>query len=110
MSVRVGILLLALGLAGCANQRDRVVLLPGPDGRVGHVAVNPGSTETVLDQPYGSASVTDRGKVERKHLDEDGVRRDFAEVLAALPPRPVSYMHYFQLDSDQLTPDSEQQA
>ena len=46
---RLALALLTAALGACAAvPQDRVVLLPGPDGRVGAVAVNPGDAETVL--------------------------------------------------------------
>ncbi len=99
-------------LTGCASvpvehAADRVVLLPGPDGRLGKLAVTSSAGATVLDQAYGIAAVSTAGKVANSRGDEAVVRRDFATTLAALPPRPVSHTLYFEHDSDRLTPASE---
>ena len=106
--------LAALGaalLAGCAAvPQDRVVLLPGPDGSVGQIAVNPGAGETVLGAAYASASVDAKGKLAQAQSNAAAVAEDFAQVLGALPPRPKSYVLYFEHDSDRLTPDSTAQA
>lgn len=111
MNSRLFTLLGALCLAGCAAvPQDRVVLLPGPDGKVGQIAVNPGSNETVIGTAYGSASVDSKGKLAQAQTSAAQVAQDFAPALGALPPRPKSYVLYFEHDSDQLTTESASQA
>lgn len=100
-------LLLAL-LAGCASApADRVILLPGPDGKLGKLAVTSAAGATVLDRAYGTAAVSTAGKVASNRSDEAAIRREFGTALAALPPRPVSHTLYFEHDSDLLTQESE---
>lgn len=111
MNRRILPLLGLAALAGCAAvPADRVVLLPGPTGKVGQIAVNPGNSETVLGAAYASASIDAKGKVAQVVVPANEVTRDFSAVLGALPPRPVSYTLYFEHDSDQLTPESEAEA
>lgn len=111
MSARRTLLLAACVLGGCAAvPQDRVVLLPGPDGKVGQIAVNPGSGETVLGAAYATASVDSKGKLAQAQASAAQIAQDFAPALGALPPRPKSYTLYFQLDSDQLTAESASQA
>ncbi len=107
--MKAGLVALAAALAvgGCASApRERVVLLPGPDGRVGQIAVNPGVGETVLTAAYASASVDGKGKLAQSQLGAAEVAQDFAPALNALPPRPKSYTLYFEHDSDALTSES----
>ncbi|MGD9603564.1 MAG: OmpA family protein, partial [Gammaproteobacteria bacterium] len=99
-------------LAGCASTppevpRDRVVLLPGADGRTGRLAVTAGAGSTVLDQAYGTASVSSAGNVARGTGDAAAIRREFGTVLSALPPRPVAHTLYFESGTEQLAADSE---
>lgn len=82
-----------------APSRDTIVLLPGPDGKVGKVLVQHGVTRTLLEQPF-AASVAGGDAV---RLEESEVRREFAPVLGALPPRPTSYVLYFVTGQDELT-------
>jgi OmpA-OmpF porin, OOP family len=84
------------------HREETVVLLPGPDGRVGQVTVQRGAERTVLDEAY-EASRSGSGAVQ---LSEREVRSEFGQVLAALPPRPVSYVLYFVTGQDELTDDS----
>lgn len=83
------------------QREETVVLLPGPDGRVGQVVVQRGSERTVLDQAYAASR---SGQAIR--LTQEEVRRDYGQLLAALPPRPVSYVLYFVTGQDELTDDS----
>ena len=100
----------ALLLGGCANPYDRVVLLPDPAGDVGRVIVTRSGTTTELADAYASARAYERGAVEQVAADPAEVQRPFAPVLEALPPRPVTHTVYFMLDSDELTPESREQA
>ncbi len=107
----LALLLLTATLAGCASSRDRIVLLPGPDGRTGSVAVlSPGGGGVLLSGAYDSAEIDDRGRVSLKQGDDASSRVPFADTLGALPARPVLYMLYFRSDSDQLTEESKSEA
>jgi outer membrane protein OmpA-like peptidoglycan-associated protein len=94
---------IALLITISSTPRDEtVVLLPGPDGKVGRVVVQRGAERTVLDKPY-AASRPGAGAVQ---LSEEEVRSEFGPVLAALPPRPTSYVLYFVTGQDELTDES----
>ena len=95
------VLVLLLALAP-EHRQDTVVLLPGPDGKVGKVEVRRGSARALLEQPY-AASHSGGQPVQ---LREEEVRQEFGPLLAALPPRPVSYVLYFIAGQDELTDDS----
>ena len=77
---------------------ETVVLLPGPDGRVGKVTLQRGGERSVLEQPY----VASRSGV-TVQLTESEVRQEYGPLLAGLPPRPVSYVLYFVTGQDELT-------
>ena len=81
---------------------ETVVLLPGPDGRVGVVVVERGAERTVLDQPYAAS----RTGAASARMSASEVRQEFGQVLAALPPRPASYVLYFITGMDELTEES----
>jgi outer membrane protein OmpA-like peptidoglycan-associated protein len=84
-------------------KQETVVLLPGPDGKVGVVIVQRGGERIVLDQAYEAART---GKAGAERLGEQDTRREFSAALAALPPRPASYVLYFVTGQDELTDDS----
>lgn len=97
---------LVMLLSACATTHDGVVLLPDRDGKVGTIAVLADGRETILDQPYASARISDGGKVQAQTLDAASVRENHALELSMLPPRPVSFDLYFIDDTDQLDPKS----
>ncbi|MBS1142754.1 MAG: OmpA/MotB [Proteobacteria bacterium] len=100
LSLVIGTLL----LAGCAS--ERIVLLPSADGRQSAVVVRDAAGETVLDQPY--AGVTRRlGTNTAYRSSADEVNERFGTTLAALPPRPTSYVLYFEVGGNVLTPESQ---
>ncbi|MGE3772319.1 MAG: OmpA family protein [Gammaproteobacteria bacterium] len=111
MKTRFLVLGVVLVLGGCAaGPQDRVVLLPGADGQVGRIAINPGAGETVLGAAWASASVDGKGRLAQAQSSAAQVSQDFGAALGALPPRPKSYTLYFELDSDRLTAESAAQA
>ena len=92
-------------LAACAQVSERVILLPDPDGRPGALVVKSAQAEAELAAPYAAAEL--RGdRLEGSRLDPDTVRRTYADVLAAQPPRPRSHTLYFEPGGDTLTPES----
>lgn len=104
------LLLVALGIAGCASKPpaehlDRVVLLPGADGKVGGVVVHARGRDVELSTPYAGAEVGER-KLESRTYEAQEVRSRFAAALDAQPHRAQSFTVYFRHDSTQLTPES----
>jgi outer membrane protein OmpA-like peptidoglycan-associated protein len=112
MSARLSLSTLMATFIGCANAppSERIVLLPGADGKVGKVAITANDGSSVVSDAYGVASIDGTGKIIASHSDATKVQGEFASALAALPPRPVSYTLYFEHDSDQLTAESQRQA
>lgn len=101
-------LLLTLVLAGgCA--RERVILLPDSEGKVGKVMVWHDGQEALLDSAFGAAEMRGRS-MEKTSTSEEAVHEAYHAQLVGLPPRPVSYTLYFLGDSDDLTPESRAQA
>jgi len=100
------VLVVAIASAGCNSLRhDEVVLLPGKDGKVGSVVVSNSSGEVVLDKAYASAKTSNNSIVTSVSAAEE-VGRDFGVTLAAQPPRPASFIVYFETGSDRLTSQS----
>ncbi len=92
-------------LASCATP-DHIVLLPDDQGRVGKLNVGNEGGETLLDSAYATAEASGKSKPERGSTSAEKVKREFGAVLDALPQAPVSYLLYFDSDSDDLTPQS----
>lgn len=108
MGVVIAALVTALMIFSHDNQLgdELVVVLPGPDGKVGTVVVNRGGDQAVLNQAYASSRITGGGGPQPQRLTAEGVRKDFSELLAALPGRPKSFLLYFLEGKDEFTPES----
>ena len=85
---------------------ELVVVLPGPNGRVGTVVVERGGERAVLNQAYASSRIVSGSGPQAQRLTESDVRREFGSVLAALPGRPKSFLLYFLEGKDEFTPES----
>lgn len=85
---------------------ELVVVLPGPDGKVGTVVVERGGERAVLNQPFAASRIVSGGGPQAQRLGESEVQRDFSSVLAALPGRPKSFLLYFLEGQDEFTPES----
>jgi outer membrane protein OmpA-like peptidoglycan-associated protein len=106
MSPRLLPPLAALLLAACATP-DHIVLLPDDQGKVGRLNVGNEGGETLLDSAYATADAQGKDKPRRGSSSAEQVRQEFGAVLDALPPAPLSYLLYFDSDSDTLTPQSQ---
>ena len=84
------------------------MLLPGQEGKTGALSVTSGQQQHVLDRPYAAARVTRPGRVENRAATEQEVRQAFGPALAAQPGRPVSFLLYFLVDTDEFTPASKE--
>jgi outer membrane protein OmpA-like peptidoglycan-associated protein len=104
---RLGLLLLVALLLGACAQQQRVILLPAPDGKVGAVEVASATSRQRVDSAYGGAEVGQQGQIHSFTTDPASVERQYGALLAARPPRPVSFVVYFDSGSStELTPDS----
>lgn len=93
-------------LGGCAApSRDLVVLLPDKDGKVGTVLVQNPKGSAVLNSAYAAARTTPEG-VQRETLSKSAVKDVFGGALAAQPPRPISFVIYFESGTDEFTQSS----
>ncbi len=94
--------------APAAAPRDEmVVLLPGPDGKVGALSVTHEGHQQTLDAPYATARVQRQGQLEDGgRMAAEQVQQTFARALDAQPARPVRFILYFLGDSDEFTAES----
>ena len=114
--------LVLLALSGCVTpapepkpapvskpaRDDLIVLLPDPEGKAAALSVTHGADQRVLSAPYAAARIKEEGHLDTVDITPDEVNRVFGEVVAALPPRPVSFLLYFLEGKDQLTAESQQ--
>ncbi len=85
---------------------ELVVVLPGPDDKVGTVVVERAGERAVLSQPYAASRIVDGGGPQVQRLTETEVRKEFGASLAALPGRPKSFLLYFLEGKDEFTAES----
>jgi outer membrane protein OmpA-like peptidoglycan-associated protein len=90
-----------------AARPDLYVLLPGANGSPGALVVTSGGQVQTLDRAFTAAKVERPGAITPVATTEAEVLAIFGAVLSAQPPRPVSFVLFFMLDSDALTPESE---
>jgi outer membrane protein OmpA-like peptidoglycan-associated protein len=109
MSARIVlVVVLALLAASCAApvREETVVVLPGPDGKVGTVVVERNGSQQVLNSAYAGSQVRSDGSLQGSNLSQQQVSDNFGTTLAALPARPTVFLLYFITAKDELTPES----
>ena len=103
----IGLVVLALVLAGCAS-RTTVVLLPEASGRSTAVSVTrDGQPTVVLDAPYEAVRESAFGMKTFQSSPQD-VAKAFGPALAAQPARATKFTLYFVEGKDTLTDESKQ--
>jgi OmpA-OmpF porin, OOP family len=92
------------------TRNDEIILLPNADGSVGAVVVRQDGVEIVLDKAYASVVIEGPGQVRQLIRDPGVTKEKFSATLAALPPKPVSFLLYFLQGKDELTAESKKEA
>jgi outer membrane protein OmpA-like peptidoglycan-associated protein len=104
-------------VSGCccfipAEAETVVVVVPSRhDGHVGAVVVSRGDDTQLLNTAYVSARSGSTGRIRTvalKQSEVEELRKTFAAASEALPERAETYKLYFDLASDNLTPESSQ--
>ncbi|RZF25534.1 OmpA family protein [Paraburkholderia sp. UYCP14C] len=94
-------------LAGCSTPPDKIILLPDPDGKVGAVVVRSARAEQTIDKAYAGVDVAQNGRIETTMDSQQAVQTRYGDLLAARPPRPVTFTLFFLFDSaTELAPES----
>ncbi len=101
-----------LTIAPPAN-RELIVLLPDPDGKVGSVRVVTHGGYQLLDKPGYATEVKDgnNAPTDAKQLNEEEINDVFGAALSAQPDlsgRFVSFILYFERDTIKLTRESKE--
>ena len=103
------LLILLVFASGCA-EKTTVVLLPDPDGKVGHITVSNGTGSIDIDKAREATTIQgqDSQPTSPKILSPEAIDADFSPVLTILPSQPVHFILYFQEGSNDLTAESRQ--
>jgi outer membrane protein OmpA-like peptidoglycan-associated protein len=104
--------------------KEMVVVVPSADGHVGMVVVERGDDRVILNEAYATSRVTSDGQIHLEKLEPKEVQSKlvaspsaeapqlervaaslpmFHDAIAALPPRPVTFLLYFITGTDTLT-------
>jgi OOP family OmpA-OmpF porin len=102
-------LLLMFFALGCAQRQALFVVLPNADGTSGAITVSDNQQSVLLDKPYAESEEKNHSVSAATIADPQKVQQVFANALAAQPILPAHFRLYFLRDTDQLTPESEQQ-
>ena len=94
-------------LAGCSTPPDKIILLPDPEGNVGAVVVHSANREQIIDKAYAGVDVAQSGTMENTMDSQSSVQARYGALLAARPPRPMTFTLFFLFDSaTELAPQS----
>jgi OmpA-OmpF porin, OOP family len=94
-------------LAGCSTPPDKIILLPDPEGNVGAVVVHSAKAEQTIDKAYAGVDVAQNGAIEKTMESQSSVQARYGALLAARPPRPMTFTLFFLFDSaTELAPES----
>jgi len=94
-------------LASCAP-KTTVVLLPDPDGEIGHITVMNDAGSVNISQAGESSTISGQNSMpsQPKLLTESELNSVFSSVLTTLPVQPEHFILYFKPNSTKLTSDS----
>jgi outer membrane protein OmpA-like peptidoglycan-associated protein len=99
-----------LRVRGPENRPDADLVLLLPDagsGATGGAAVSGGGSTTALDSAREFTLIAaDGGPTRVRVMSESDIKRQFGDVLAAMPPAPLHFTLFFRFESDELTDES----
>ncbi|NIA70941.1 OmpA family protein [Pelagibius litoralis] len=103
-------LIILLGLSACAGN-NRFVLLEEEDGSVGSIVIENEAGSQLVDEPrettrVGSATTAPS---EPKVISEQEIAETWGSTIEASPLKPKTFILYFIVGSNRLTPDSQAQ-
>jgi OOP family OmpA-OmpF porin len=97
----------AMLLTACSTTKELIVLLPEEDGTLGSVAIGEGDRSIIINVPLAAAKIDARGRVKQEAISQAEVNRLFAPALAAQPPKPISFILYFEEGKTQVMSESQ---
>ncbi|MEM7292265.1 MAG: OmpA family protein [Pseudomonadota bacterium] len=107
-AVQCGFLFGALALLGaCSTPKNYLVLLDGEDGKAtGAVVVSNEQGTRTLDTAGHTMGLEESADTASRAVDIADVEASFAAALAAQPPKPRSFLLYFEFGGAELTAQS----
>ncbi len=106
--IRILLLTFCLAFAGCASKGTTVVLIADPDGSVGRAEVSTAAGAQSLTLAGQSTSVKDSSATPGplRTLKESKIKKDYGQVLQAMPEPPETFLLYFEYGRAELTAES----
>lgn len=104
--VAVVVLGLAILFKPAQPEPDRVVLLPDPNGVVGRVVVQTARGTQEIATAYEAVNIDASGAITPHRESRESIQARHADLFAARPPLPRSYLLYFKTGGDELTDES----
>ncbi len=94
---------------GCADKVN-VTLLPEEGGRVGVIEfVDSSGKEHLISKAWETLAIDKSGKADSKLLDEKTVMQKYGNTIAAMPPKPLSFMIFFGSESADISSESKKE-
>ena len=109
LRLRYGFLaVLAVGLLTAGCQKNMVVLLPNPDGTVGHITVANAAGSVEMDAANTATTIRNNETIPSTPamMEQKDIENLFGDVLEMQPQPPVHFILYFEKDSIKLRPGS----
>jgi outer membrane protein OmpA-like peptidoglycan-associated protein len=100
---------LAVNSKGCRTKpKNRYVLIPDLEGKVGKLEITSEKGSQVLDKAFEATGLNRSDEVPStpQIMDEEEVRKIFKDALDAQPTPPVHFLLYFLTGTTDLTPKS----
>lgn len=96
-----------LGLGACSSP-DRVVLLADADGHVGKIEVtSPGGSQLLQREKMVSAVAGKAAPTAPEDISDKAIDQTWGAALAAMPPRPQTFLLYFKTGGTELRDESQ---
>ena len=100
-------------LASCAksgkNMKNMVVvLLPGPDGKIGQIVVSNEGGSRIIGEPGVATKVSSPKEAPSEPfvMNKEKIKEEFGEVLSILPSPPLHFTLYFHTGTTIITEES----
>ncbi len=105
----ITLLVLLFVFVGCADKVN-VTLLPEEDGKVGVIEfVDNSGKPHLISKAWETLEIDKSGKADSKLSDEKTVMQKYGNTIAAMPPKPLSFMIFFGSESADISSESKKE-
>jgi outer membrane protein OmpA-like peptidoglycan-associated protein len=105
----ITLLALLFVFVGCADKVN-VTLLPEEGGKVGVIEfVDKSGKPHIISKAWETLEIDKSGKADSKLSDEKTVMQKYGNTIAAMPPKPLSFMIFFGSESADISSESKKE-